>query len=305
MRRLMLSAVLCLGVVVCALAEAWATDGKGDAKGEKGRGRKESAEERCFEPDVLRQIMQDNPGLPANFLTHSNPDTPIKLSDGTTYPLYQIAQFLDANFRIRWYARKKEGVAIVSMMETRLRKLLALPEFRQRVLTHRREYTIAPKGKVSAEQAYSHLRRCDRRLGVTAGRQYRAPVGGGGGIAAPSWATWRAMNLFWHETCHCIGIGHNSGGLSGPIAGTLRAWDRQKRWNYPTIDANTLKVTYGKFEDKWDGTRGEDGKGEKNGNWDSDARAADENAGSLDEGPEDDVIDADAAAARDGELVEP
>jgi hypothetical protein len=64
----------------------------------------------------------------------------------------------------------------------------------------------------------------------------------GGGIAAPSWAVWKAMNIFFHEACHCIGIGHDSGGLSGPIAGKLRGWDRKKWWNYDTIDLNALSV---------------------------------------------------------------
>lgn len=310
MKIVMLAGLFLLGVLMLAPTEVWAKRANGGGKGDhKGKDNTESAEDRCFKPDVLRKIFLDNPGLPRNFLTHSLPDTPVKLGDGKTYPLYQLNQFLQANFRIEWYARKKEGEPIVSMMATRLRKLMALPDFYDRVMHHKPEYIISPKGKVSAQEAYNHFRRCDRRLGVTAKKTYHAPVGGGGGIGAPSWAVWKAMNLFEHETCHCIGIGHNSGGLSGPIAGTLRKWDKQKKWNYPTIDANTLVVTpaenhaqasteVGKVKKGKKGKKGKkdagpdlkDGKdGDSEDNMESDA--ADEMEGaSLDAGPEDDVV---------------
>ncbi len=56
------------------------------------------------------------------------------------------------------------------------------------------------------------------------------------------WAVWNQMNLLFHEICHVINIGHNSGGLSGPLAGKLRDWDQQQRWNYSTIDLNKLNL---------------------------------------------------------------
>jgi|GEM_PF-4928547 len=216
----------------------------GKAKtGKASVGQTPRAASTVIRPDVLAWIMANNPGLPVDFLRTEPPGRSIKIPDGRTVPIYRLTQFLDMNFRLTFFARKKEkGSKVVPVMEQRLRKLLALPAFYERVRTHRAHYKIHPKGKVTALAAYNHFRHVKRNLGVTAGKQFKAPVGGGGGIAAPSWATWKAMNLFFHEACHCIGIGHDSGGLSGPIAGTLRRWDRQKRWNYDTIDLNSLTV---------------------------------------------------------------
>ena len=193
--------------------------------------------------DVLKWLLAHNPGLTPNFLKTDLPDKTILLPNGQTVPIYRLKQFLDVNFRLTFFARSNEkGSDIVPVMEERLRKLMALPQFYHWIKSYRGEYKISPKGKVSAQEAYDHFRHIDRRLGVTAGRQFHAPVGGGDGIAAPSWAVWRAMNLFEHEACHCIGIGHDSGGLSGPLAGELRSWDRKKLWNYTTIDLNSLTV---------------------------------------------------------------
>lgn len=307
LKQILSAGLIGLGLLALAPAGAWAKDGKGGGKGgHQAQEKRDAAEERLFKPDVLRQLQKDNPALPKNFLTAAPPETPVKLSDGKTYPLYQLDQFLQANFRIEWYARQKEGEAIVSMMEKRLRKLMALPEFRERVLQHKPEYLIAPGGKVSAPQAYDHFRHCTRRIGVAASKNYHQPVGGGSGIGAPSWAVWRAMNIFEHETCHCIGIGHNSGGLSGAIAGTLRDWDRKQKWNYPTIDANTLVVTpaekqaessikSGKGKKGKGGGKGKPGKaggagakGDGNGAEEEEDEADDDTP--LDAGPEDDAV---------------
>lgn len=192
--------------------------------------------------DVLQWVLANNPGLRPDFLRTELPGKTIKLPDGQTLPIYRLKQFHDVNFRLTFFARNQEkGSEIVPVMETRLRKLMCLPDYYEFIMKHRGEYKINGK-KVSALQAYNHFRYIDRRLGVTAGKQFKAPVGGGSGIAAPSWAVWKAMNIFHHEACHCIGINHDSGGLSGPLSGALREWDRKKKWNYSLVDLNTLVV---------------------------------------------------------------
>ncbi|HOD83881.1 MAG: Extracellular serine protease precursor [Planctomycetes bacterium ADurb.Bin126] len=193
-------------------------------------------------PAVLAWMLKNNPGLGANFLKTEPPDKVVLLPNGQRVQIYKIDQFLNVNFRFNWVSRKKEGIDLVEKQEDHLRKLLALPEFYHWIRQHRYTYRIAGKGKVSAQQAYNYLRNINRRIYVTASKKVKAPVGGGNGINAPSWAVWKQMNLFWHESCHVIGIGHNSGGLSGPLAGKLRQWDRQKRWDYTTIDINELEV---------------------------------------------------------------
>ena len=193
--------------------------------------------------DTLAWLLKNNEGLPADFLRSEPPDRMIKLPDGREVALYTLTQFLEGNFRLTFHARTQEkGAELVPVMEERMRKLMARPEFHERVRTHRPEYKIAGKGKVSAEEAYRHFRNINRNLGVAVDPRVKAPVGGGSGINAPSWAVWKQMNLFFHEACHCIGIGHDSGGLSGPIAGSMRQWDRKKLWNYETIDVNALPV---------------------------------------------------------------
>jgi hypothetical protein len=216
---------------------------KKSGKGKRHRkgGGKHASTASVVNPQVMSRLLADNPGLSPNFLKTDLPGRTIKLSNGQTVPIYKLKQFLDVNFQLTFYARKKEkGSSVVEQSEMRLRKLLALPEFYERVKTHKSHYKIAGKGKISSTGAYWYIRNINRRLGVTASEKVKAPVGGGGGINAPSWAVWKAMNLFWHEACHCIGIGHDSGGISGPIAGTLRKWDKKKLWKYETIDLNRL-----------------------------------------------------------------
>jgi hypothetical protein len=229
-------------------------DDNGGDKGEKKGGRKKSGKKGGggddgnggVRSDVLAWLKANNQGLENNFLENDPCDRMIKLPDGQTIPIYKTKQFLDANFRLTFYARKNEkGSDVVPESEMRLRKLLATPLFHDEVKSFRSQYRIAGRGDVSSGEAYSFIRHINRNLGVTAGKQYHAPVGGGGGIAAPSWAVWKAMNLFWHEACHCIGIGHDSGGLSGPIAGKMKEWDHQKKWDYQTVDLNALTVPQG------------------------------------------------------------
>jgi hypothetical protein len=211
--------------------------GKGGRK--KGKGGGEAKDP--IRPNVMSWLLANNPGLTKNFLTKDPPDREIKIPNGKTVPIFKLKQFLEVNFRLTFFARKQEkGSDVVPVSEEHLRKLLARPEFYDRVLHHRPKYKIAGKGTVSARDAYDYIRHINRRLGVTANKRIKAPVGGGSGINGPSWAVWKAMNLFWHEACHCIGIGHDSGGLSGPIAGSLRDWDRKKKWKYDTIDVNNL-----------------------------------------------------------------
>lgn len=190
---------------------------------------------------VLAWILQHNSGLKADFLKTELPDRTILLPDGRTVPIFKTKQFLGVNFRLRFHSGKKEGVKLVETQETHLRKLMARPEFYSWIRHHRWTYKINGK-KVSSLQAYNYFRHINRNLHVTVSRKVHAPVGGGNGINAPSWAVWKQMNLFFHEACHCIGIGHNSGGLSGPLAGKMRDWDRKHLWNYDLIDLNALQV---------------------------------------------------------------
>ncbi len=223
-------------VLLAAAPDGW-------AKPKKHDGPKTEDEHSVIRADMLAWLLANNPGLDRNFLRTTPPDTTIRLPDGRTVPIYRLKQFLDVNFRLSFFARIQEkGSDVVPASAEHLRKLLALPEFYHLVTHYKLEYTIAGKGKVSAEAAYRYIRGINRRIGVTAHKECKAPVGGGGGINAPSWAVWKAMNIFWHETCHCIGIGHDSGGLSGPIAGNLRKWDRQKKWNYETLDLNAMPI---------------------------------------------------------------
>jgi hypothetical protein len=188
--------------------------------------------------DVLAWMLQNNAGLKADFLEMDLPDRTVLLPDGRTVPIYKIKQFLAVNFRLTFSAKKREGVELVETQEWQLRKLMAHPAFYYWIKNHAPTYRIAGKGRVSSSQAYNYLRNIKRNINVMVNSRVHAPVGGGNGISAPSWAVWKQMNLFWHEACHCIGIGHNSGGLSGPLAGKLRDWDRQKWWSYDTIDIN-------------------------------------------------------------------
>ena len=197
---------------------------------------------RVIRPDVLAWILQNNKGLRADFLQTEPPDRIVLLPNGQTVPIFKIKQFLDVNFRLNFQARKMEGVKLVQTQEWQLRKLMALPQFYYWIKRHAYTYRISGKGRVSSLEAYNYLRRIKRNIKVGVSRRIHAPVGGGNGIMAPSWAVWKQMNLFWHEACHCIGIGHNSGGLSGPLAGKLRQWDKWSLWNYSTIDINKLQV---------------------------------------------------------------
>lgn len=223
--RVRLASFLVLSGVALASADAQAGEGA-----------------KAIRPDVRAWILQHNKGLGADFLQTEPPDKTVLLPNGRTVPIYKIKQFLNVNFRLTFSARKKEGIKLVETQELHLRKLMAHPKFYQWIKHHRHTYKISKKGKVSSLAAYNYLRHIKRKIHVTASKKVHAPVGGGNGINAPSWAVWKQMNLFWHEACHCIGIGHKSGGLSGPLAGELREWDRWRFWSYETIDINKLKV---------------------------------------------------------------
>lgn len=193
-------------------------------------------------PDVLAWMLDNNPGLQADFLKQELPDKVVLLPNGQSVPIYRLKQFLDVNFQLDFKSRVQDKVSFVESQEQHLRKLMALPEFYYWIKNHTNTYRIAGRGTVSSQEAYNYLRNINRNIWVTASSRVKAPVGGGNGINAPSWAVWKQMNLFFHEACHVIGIGHNSGGLSGPLAGKLRDWDQQQRWNYSTIDLNSLSL---------------------------------------------------------------
>lgn len=229
-------------VLVALIASSTEAKGKRKAQGKKKAQAGPPPITQLVRPEVLRRLAKDNPGLRPDFLRTAPPDTTIKLPDGQTVPIYKLKQFQQVNFRLTFFARKSEkGSDVVPRMEERLKKLMCLPDYYQFIKKHRERYKIHGK-QVSAQQAYDHFRYVNRRLGVTAGKKFKSPVGGGSGIAAPSWAVWKAMNIFHHEACHCIGINHDSGGLSGPLSGALRKWDRQKKWNYQLVDLNSLKT---------------------------------------------------------------
>lgn len=197
---------------------------------------------RGIRPDVLAWMLEHNPGLQSNFLKTEAPDKVVLLPNGQSVPIYRLDQFLNVNFQLDFKSRVREKVNFVQRQELHLRKLMALPEFYHWIQNHSNKYHIGGRGTVSAQEAYNYFRNISRTIWVTANPQVRAPVGGGNGINAPSWAVWDQMNLFFHEACHVISIGHNSGGLSGPLAGKLRDWDRQERWDYSTIDLNSLSL---------------------------------------------------------------
>jgi len=224
--RIRLARSLLLLAVVLATADAQAGEGAN-----------------AIRADVRAWMLQHNPGLDADFLQTQLPDKTVLLPDGRTVPIYKIQQFLAVNFRLDWKSRKKEGVDLVQTQEAHLRKMMAHPKFYHWIRDYRGTYRISGRGNVSSMEAYNYFRRIKRTVYVTVSKRVHAPVGGGNGINAPSWAVWKQMNLFFHETCHVIGIGHDSGGLSGPLAGKLRDWDQQRLWNYETIDINAMAIS--------------------------------------------------------------
>jgi hypothetical protein len=192
--------------------------------------------------DVFTWLLANNPGLNPHFLTNDACDREIKLPDGRTVPIYKLDQFLEVNFKLSYSSPDKEGQEVARMMSEHLRKILATPEFRDTIKHYKPSYDLTGRGKVSSGEAYDFFRKKDKHIVVKAGPEYHGTVGGGGGIAAPSYRMWKAMNLFWHESCHCLNIGHNSGGLSNVIAGRMKDMDKKKVWKYATIDLNSLKV---------------------------------------------------------------
>lgn len=240
-----------LALVVATGVTAKPKPGHKPGKGHPGQhkpGGKQGADDhdataKAIKPATLKWLLANNKGLPANFLRTEPASRAIRLPNGQTLPLYQLKQFLQVNFRLTFYPRKTEkGSEIVAVMEDRLQRLMALPKFHDWIKQHASTYRISPRGKVAAEQAYEHFRNIQRRLGVAVHKSYKAPNGGGDGIGAASWAVWKQMNIFEHEACHCIGIGHDSGGLSGPLAGELRQWDHKRLWDYKTVDVNALEL---------------------------------------------------------------
>ena len=49
-------------------------------------------------PETFAWLMKHNPGLPANFMTHSDVETMLIVPDGRSIPLWKMSQFLDHNF---------------------------------------------------------------------------------------------------------------------------------------------------------------------------------------------------------------
>jgi hypothetical protein len=196
-------------------------------------------------PDVLARLLKDNPGLKADFLEKAPPDQEILLSNGKKYPLYRLTQFLEHNFKLEMHAAEKQGEALIEEQNWKMHRLMAHPKFYEWFKSFGKTYKVHNK-KVDWETAYRFVRDLHNDVKVAVDPKAHMPYGGGGRAVAPSWAVWKKMNLLYHEVANATpGFSGDDPVMTGVLAGHLEKMDKQKDWNYSTIDVNTLQETDG------------------------------------------------------------
>jgi hypothetical protein len=189
-------------------------------------------------------ILENNPALPADFITSSLPETPIKLPNGKTLPLYQLSQFLDYNFRFKYVVVGASTAATEKINATtlKLRKIYATPEFRAWIYSNAPFCKGTKRGAASA--VYANYRgfnsqikiRLQKNIGATACTDGRD-------IITKSWANATVTYVISHETSHILGYNHESGlNYKASGKGGLDKWieNNNKLGAYTLVDANSL-----------------------------------------------------------------
>jgi len=161
------------------------------------------------------------------------------------WPLYQFTQFLLPNFKRELQANAQQGVHEIQDQNYKMRRLMAIPDFYHWFQTYHKTYTLFGK-QVDWQTAYSFERRLVNTVSVRVDPNAHQPYGvvGGNIVVAPSWAVWNRMSILFHEVQNATkGINGDDPVLTGVLAGEMQTWCDMNKWNYSTIDVNTLKVT--------------------------------------------------------------